>query len=229
MDAAGALVGLKVYEGNAKITFSSNEKNGLSVEIETARLFMRSVQDTEKDIQLYASLYGNPEVMKMYATGEIKDKAYVAERIKTVWADRWHKHDPYSAFVIFTKDRQQFLGSIVLGHGDHPGESEVVGMGNPDFWNHGYGSEAAEAVVKEYAPATVKEGYALEGETLKRVVATCRTDNVGSERVLQKLGMQWVKQEEKYGAMRQVYSLELNANQAAASKKVEKTWWCTLL
>lgn len=129
-------------------------------------------------------------------------------RITNIWAKRWQENDPYSGLAIFKKDTGDFLGHIILGHGDAAGESELAYLFNRAHWRKGYGTEAATAVVKEYAPATVQEGYTLEGKPLGRIVATARPDNPASCRILQKTGMHFVCAEEKYGALRHQYSIE---------------------
>ena len=79
-------------------------------------------------------------------------------------------------------------------------------------------------MVKEYAPATIQEGYTLEGKPLERIVATARPDNPASGRILEKVGMRFVRAEEKYGALRHHYSIDLNELQEQSSKKASKSW-----
>lgn len=49
---------------------------------------------------------------------------------------------------------------------------------------------------------------------------TARPDNPASGRILEKVGMKFVRAEEKYGAMRHHYAMDLNPLQAQSSKKV---------
>ncbi len=167
--------------------------------------------------------------MGKFATGQTKTREEMRTRINDVWVKRWREHDPYTGLAVFRNDTDDFLGHVVLGHGDAPGESELAYLFNRPHWGKGYGSEAVTAVVKEYAPATVKEGYLLDGKPLERIVATARLDNPASGRILEKVGMQFVRAEEKYGAMRHHYSLNLNAIQMQSSKKATNSWWCTIL
>lgn len=205
------------YHGKfANINFFSDPQEGLSVTIDTDRLHIRSVEATEEDYDRYAALFGDKEVMKKYATGQTKTREEIKTRING-WVKRWLEHDPYSGFAVFKKDTKEFVGHIVLGHGDRPGESELAGLGNQGFWKKGYGKEAAMAIVREYAPATVREGYFLEGKPLERIVATARPDVPASKRILEKVGMQFVRAEEKFGAMRHHYAINLKAIQAKPS------------
>ena len=87
----------------------------------------------------------------------------------------------------------------VMGLSDTPGVSQLSYLFHPRYWNKGYASQTAAALVTEYAPATVQQGYALEGKPLERIVATARVDNPASFRILEKVGMQRVGTAEIYG------------------------------
>jgi ribosomal-protein-alanine N-acetyltransferase len=50
----------------------------------------------------------------------------------------------------------------------------------PAYWNHGYATEAARALC----------AWVLAQPTVKRITAQCYVDNIGSRRVLEKIGMQ---------------------------------------
>ena len=81
-------------------------------------------------------------------------------------------------------------------------------------------------MLKEYAPATVKEGYTLEGKPLERIVATARIDNERSFQILDRLGMQIVDINEKYNALRYQYSIDLSDMQ---NPKRRNENWMTIL
>lgn len=203
---------IRIYpnQGAGEVTFHSHANNELTVEIKTNNLFIRSVK--MDDLAHYTSLFGNKEVMRKFATGQTKTMVEVYDRLKG-WIKRWHERDPYSAMSVFKKDTNEFVGYVVLGHGDRPGESEMAGLEVTATWKKGYGAEAAKAMVKTFAPATVNEGFKLEGKTLSRIVATARPDNPASYKILEKLGMHIAKKEEKYGALRNHYAIDLNAAQ----------------
>lgn len=52
-------------------------------------------------------------------------------------------------------------------------------MFNPEYYNKGYASEAASAILK----------YGFEDLKLHRIVATCQPENIPSYRVMEKIGM----------------------------------------
>jgi RimJ/RimL family protein N-acetyltransferase len=111
--------------------------------------------------------------------------------------------------AVFKKDSGEFIGHVVLEHGDKAGESELAYLFNRPYWGQGYGSEAVSAVVKDYALATMEEGYSLDGKSLEKIVATTRPDNPASVRILEKTGMHIVGTDEKFGAPRRHYAIKL--------------------
>ncbi len=197
------------YRGISEINLFSDARAGLSVTIDTDRLHIRPVEATEEEYDRYGALFGNKDVMEKYATGQTKTREEMKARIHDIWAKRWREHDPYSGMAVLKKDTNEFVGHIVLGHGNEPGEAELAGLETRDFWGNGYGLEAATAIVREYAPITVREGYLLDGKPLERIVATARPDNPASVAILENVGMQVVRAEEKYGARRLHYETKL--------------------
>ena len=200
----------QTYNGSSQVSFSVNQHDALLVTIDTQRLHMRSLKSSEEDRNSYVALFSDPEVMGKYATGKPKTKEETETRIKETWVKRWHENDPYSALAVFKKDTAEFIGHVVIGHGDEAGQAELAYLFNKDHWRQGYGTEAVTAVVKEYAPATVAEGYTLDGSPLETITATARPDNPASIKILEKLGMDKTGKDEKYGALRHHYSISLS-------------------
>ena len=198
------------YSGNSEINFFLNDEDGLTVTIETERLYIKSVTDSKQDLDSYVSLYGDSRVMEKFGTGETETREEMETHIKNVWAKRWEQKDPYSALVVRTQDTDEFVGNAILGHGDFPGESEFAHLYKENHWDKGFGSEVAMAVVREYAPATVKEGYTLEGKPLRSISSTVRLDNLASIKILKKAGMTKTKEKQIYGAPRAYYSINLS-------------------
>jgi ribosomal-protein-alanine N-acetyltransferase len=197
------------YLGKSIVNFYLNDHDSLTVKIHTERLHMRSVEPSEKDCSSYAALFGDPEVMGKYATGQTKTPEEIQTRIKDTWVKRWQQGDPYSALAVFKDDTDEFIGHVVIGHGDEAGQSELAYLFKKDHWNKGYGTEAVTAVVKEYAPATVEEGHTLDGTPLEKITATARPDNPASVKILEKLGMHKTGEDNKFGALRHHYSIHL--------------------
>lgn len=203
-------VGLcSLYLEHSEVAFFVNDEDHLHATIDTERLHLQSVQSNERNYNCYAALFGDPIVMSKFASGQTRSREEMVTRIDEVWTKRWEQKDPYSGFAVFEQTSDAFLGHVMLGHGDEPGEAEVAYLFMKTHWGKGVGTEAVTAVVKDYAPATVAEGYLLDGKPLEKIRATSRQDNPASMKLLSKLGMQKVIEVEQYNAMRQLYSLKL--------------------
>jgi ribosomal-protein-alanine N-acetyltransferase len=191
-----------------EVVFSFDETGRLNATIETERLLITSTK--EGDIAHCADLFGDHEVMQTFATGNTFTQEEVCERVNK-WIRRWQENDPYTGFSVFEKSSRNFLGAVVIGHGDNPGEAEIAYLFRKAVWGQKYGSEAVHALVHKYAPETRKREYkTLDGEILHTIVATAREDNIASWRILEKVGMRREKEEERYGAKRFIYSISLD-------------------
>ncbi len=198
-----------------QIEFNSDDE-GLFVTIDTERLHIRSVQAKSADYDRYTLLFGDTAVMKTFATGVKKTAEETIERVN-LWDRRWRNNDPYSGLAVF-RDKD-FIGHVVLGHGDRPGESELAYLFHQKYWNQGYGTEAVTALVKEYAPMVAKD-YQLGDQPLKRIVATARPDNPASCKILEKVGMKKIGDEVTHGALRHHYAIDLADLQQGTAAKV---------
>ena len=197
----------------AEVNFTINTQKELTVTIDTKSLHMRSIDDSEADLNSYAGLFGDKDVVEKYADGKTKTKEEIGKRINDSWVKRWKENDPYSALAVFTKQTEEFsdefVGHVVVGYGDKPGQSEMAYLFHKNYWNKGFGTQAVTALVKDYAPALKEKGYLLEGEVLTEIQATTRTDNTYSVRILENLGMEKIDENEKFGGMRYIYSIKV--------------------
>ncbi|MGE7941954.1 GNAT family N-acetyltransferase [Lysinibacillus xylanilyticus] len=138
--------------------------------IKTKRLLIR-----EFEVQDWQAVYeytSNPNVMKYIPEGVFNEenaKNFVLEN-----SGQKAKHFP----VILLNE------NIVIGHmvfhqyfGDHT--YEIGWVLNPNYYNNGYASEAARAVLD----------YGFKEMKLHRIIATCQPENIPSYRVMEKIGM----------------------------------------
>lgn len=198
---------------SSTIHFVTDAEKHLSVSITTDRIFMKSI--TEEDIPSCEVLLADPEVVEKYGEGAPKTKEEVIALVRDIWIKRWSENNPYSAFSAFENfetSGRKFLGVAILGPDPFfkdGGVAELAGLMHSQSWRQGYGTEASLALIKDYAPATIYEGYTLKGKTLTHITATARTDNKASSRILENLGMHFVETKEKYGSLRHHYMLSL--------------------
>jgi [ribosomal protein S5]-alanine N-acetyltransferase len=138
--------------------------------IETERLKIRKFEFNDwKAIFEYTS---NPDVMKYIPEG-VFTEADAKDFVKKNIGEKAEK------FPVLLKEDLTLIGHIVFHRyfGEHT--YEIGWVFHPSYYNHGFASEAAKAVLK----------YAFEELKLHRIIATCQPENIGSYRVMEKIGM----------------------------------------
>lgn len=94
---------------------------------------------------------------------------------------QWQSEKPnYCEFAIIAENRH--IGGITLYFTDDRTVAELGWLLHRDFWNRGYTTEAAIAMLD----------YAKNTWGVKRVIACCDSENPGSYRVMEKIGMKFV-------------------------------------
>lgn len=84
-------------------------------------------------------------------------------------------------FVLTLKETGQLIGNCGVRRDSATAyEGEIGYELDPTFWGRGYATEAARAIL----------GFGFSQMNLHRISAWCVAENVGSARVLEKLGMQ---------------------------------------
>ncbi|UPW84320.1 GNAT family N-acetyltransferase [Lysinibacillus sp. Ag94] len=138
--------------------------------IKTNRLLIR-----EFEIQDWQAVYeytSNPNVMKYIPEGvfnEEEAKKFVSE----------NSGEQAKYFPVILKSDNIVIGHIVFHQyfGEHT--YEIGWVLNPNYYNNGYASEAAKAVLN----------YGFKEMQLHRIIATCQPENIPSYRVMEKIGM----------------------------------------
>ncbi|MEU4765517.1 GNAT family N-acetyltransferase [Actinosynnema sp. NPDC023794] len=155
------------------------------VTLETRRLVLRGV--VESDVDAVAWLLGEPRVMRHIEDGKPVSRADV-ERVVLPkvtgggwWAARLKGAGASRASVSGEAGAGAFIGWFELS-GVGGGVAELGYRLHPDFWGRGYATEGASALV-EHGRAT----------GLTRIVAYAMAVNTGSRRVLEKVGLQYVR------------------------------------
>jgi RimJ/RimL family protein N-acetyltransferase len=151
------------------------------LEIETPRLFFRRF--TPDDLQDLSSIRADPEVMKYVAAGRPESIAEVQVTLSKVLT-HWEQHG-FGYWALIDKSNKNLMGWSGLSFLGDTGDVEIgYGMAK-SYWGRGFASEAAAATIK----------YGFEQLNLPRIVAVAWPENVISQRVMEKLGMKYVKNE----------------------------------
>lgn len=141
-----------------------------SMNIKTKRLLIRDFEYSDWQAVLeYAS---DSSVMKYIPGG-----AFTKEAAKNFVAINMGDHAKNYPVVLL--EEQAVIGHIVFHKvfGEHT--YEIGWVFNPKYYNKGYASEAALAVLK----------YGFGELKLHRIIATCQPENPPSYKVMEKIGM----------------------------------------
>jgi len=142
--------------------------------IETDRLILRKFK--EDDFEAVHSYASNAEntAYTLFGPNSEEDTRNFIELVIMVTSE-----DPIPdyAFAVVLKETGTLIGSCDLHiKGD---DSEVGWILHKDYWGKGYATEVGRAMLK----------LGFEEHNLRRIVARCDDENVGSVRVMEKIGM----------------------------------------
>jgi ribosomal-protein-alanine N-acetyltransferase len=143
--------------------------------LETDRLRLRPV--AAGDLDEFAALYGDPEVVRFIGYRSPMTREQTAERL-VFMLDHWRQHG-FGMWALLLKADGRFVGRCGMRYLDETTEIEVGYTLAREFWGQGFATEAARAVVR----------YALDVMKVSRLVAVADPANVASIKVMKKLGM----------------------------------------
>lgn len=151
------------------------------------------------DLELAKRLWGNSQVTKyISATGSF-DLSDIINRLDLEITSNQRNHVQY--WPVFELESENFIGCCGLRKIDSNGYELGFHL-LPDFWHHGYGYEAAKAIIK-YAANILKAKYLMAGHN---------PDNLASKKLLNKLG--FIYDHDEYykptGLQHPTYYLQLN-------------------
>lgn len=146
--------------------------------IRTDRLLLRPLCLGDlKTVHEYACDSENTKYMLFLPNASIRETENFLYSVEREWQQ---KHPSAFEFAIVLDDVQ--IGAVSISLDETPKQGEIGWILNKKYWNCGYVSEAAAAVL-DFAKTQLQ---------LKRVVAQCDWRNIASARVMEKLGMQLV-------------------------------------
>ncbi|MFT3682538.1 MAG: GNAT family N-acetyltransferase [Ferruginibacter sp.] len=153
----------------------------MNIIIETPRLYLREF--TEADIPLIQQLNNDPAVVKYLheplLDTEEKARAILVNNILPQYKlnlGRW---------ATFIKSTGEFIGWCGLKHRPELEEIDLGYRFAVKYWGKGYATEAAQAVLD----------HALNVLKLETVTGRAHIENAGSLKVLEKIGMKYIKDE----------------------------------
>jgi RimJ/RimL family protein N-acetyltransferase len=149
------------------------------MEIRTNRLYLREF--VEADWPAVLAYQSNPDYLRYYPweTRTRRDVQAFVQRLVN-----WQQEQPrkkYQLAIVLLAEKQLIGNCGVRLEQSDSQEAELGYEISPDHWGRGYATEAAGAMVT----------FGFQELDLHRIWAASLADNVGSIRVLEKLGMHY--------------------------------------
>ncbi len=144
--------------------------------LETERLRLRHLR--HDDAQAIFDTYANDPMVTRYLTWDVHNDVTVTQQLVDLWLKEYEKEDRYQ-YIIELKETGELVGMIdVVEYRD--GLPVIGYVSGQSFWNHGYMSEALEAMVERL----LNDGY-------PNVIIEAVRENYGSNRVIEKNGFRF--------------------------------------
>ncbi|MGE7916079.1 GNAT family N-acetyltransferase [Lysinibacillus xylanilyticus] len=139
------------------------------------RVILREMEEKDWiDVHTYAS---QPIVCQYQPWGPNSEKES-QDFVKQVILDT--TKNPRSRFVFAIIEKKMLIGAGEINIRDFTNrEGEIGYIVNPEYWGMGYATEVSKLLIE----------FGFETLNLHRIFATCDPRNVGSSKVLEKIGM----------------------------------------
>jgi ribosomal-protein-alanine N-acetyltransferase len=165
----------------------------MNIIIETNRLLLRTF--TELDAALIYELNLDPDVTR-YTHDPVKDLTHASEILIKTILPQYALYN-HGRWVVHLKPTLEFLGWCGLKYRAEVNEIDLGYRFKKQAWGKGYATEAAYSSIK----------YGFEKLALQRIVGRAEIDNIGSWKVLEKCGMNYIGNEEVDGFPVKTYEI----------------------
>jgi ribosomal-protein-alanine N-acetyltransferase len=164
------------------------------IRLETPRTFLRDILGNDADFLL--RMMGDPEVMRFYPKpADARDVRDFINRMRNSY-----REDGCGLWLVVDRESGEPLGRVGLlrQHVNGTDEFEIGYMIHRPFWRRGFATEAALAVRE----------YAFGERKLPRVISLIRPENLPSQGVARKLGMDIVGRWDHAGVTHHVFAVK---------------------
>lgn len=166
--------------------------------IETERLLIRELLPSDVD-GIYA-LDSDPEVHKYLGNRPIKDKTQALELIQFI--RQQYQENGIGRWAMVERETNQFIGwtgfkLMTELTNNHMNYYDLGYRLQRKYWGQGFAEESAIASLK----------YGFEILKLKEIVAMAHVDNIASNKILKKIGFQYLDTFEYDGALHNWYKM----------------------
>lgn len=141
------------------------------------RIILREIE--EKDWRAVHK-YASKQIVSQYQPWGPNSAEESEAFVKQVIVDAEKDLRSRFVFAVILKENARMIGAGELNIRDFSNKAGEIGyIVNPDFWGMGYATEVAKLLIK----------FGFREFNLHRIYATCDPRNIGSSKVLEKIGM----------------------------------------
>jgi RimJ/RimL family protein N-acetyltransferase len=149
--------------------------------LRTGRLILRHF--TPDDVDALQAILGHPEVMRFSLSGPMSREKVIIWLDKRVAASETDLPSQYAVISMESGKMLGLSGYVPYADPESDAEYEIGYRFHPSSWGRGIGSEAVQA--------TLDFGFSSLG--FKDIIAFVEKENVASVRILEKIGMQYIR------------------------------------
>lgn len=150
---------------------------------------------TPEDAEAFYQLWHDAEVMK-YIDPSFSPTLDEARAAMSRQLMRWREQG-FGQWAVVLKEGERVIGYCGFKCLENTPEVELLYGIARDYWNTGLTTEASRACLR----------YIFENTEMNRIVAVARPQNVGSYRVMEKVGMKYERNGHYYGDEVVYYSI----------------------
>ncbi|ANU09487.1 GNAT family N-acetyltransferase [Planococcus antarcticus DSM 14505] len=145
--------------------------------LETDRFFLREFEKTDwKAVHAYASR----EIVSKYQSWEPNTPQETQQYIDDVLQQQLRQPRTNFTFAVVWKETGKVIGAGELSAIDRTNQSGAIGyILHPNYWRQGIAAEVALLLLE----------FGFEENRLHRIWASCDPQNLGSQKILEKVGM----------------------------------------
>lgn len=152
----------------------------MNIILETERFYFR--QFTEADAGLFLELNSNPAVVKYVHEAPIADEAAALKVITEIIQPQYI--NGIGRWAMHLKENNEFIGWCGLKYIKELDETDLGYRFFEHCWGKGYATEAARATLR----------YGFDQMHIDEIIGRAHIDNIASWKVLEKIGMQYWKE-----------------------------------
>ena len=177
--------------------------------IETARIHLRPL--SSDDLDEFARMGSDPDVMRYIASGKTQSREQTSARLYAMISD-WNQNS-FGLWAAIHKASNAWMGFCGLQFLDNTSEVEVGYRLAKQFWGMGFATEAAAASLR----------YGFEELGLDRIVGVVQFENFASQRVLEKIGLTYVRNARFYNSDVKYYVVNRDEFQRNGSTYIQRS------